>query len=55
MKFSVNVESEGPYAPDRLLMEAIKVMREKISAIRLAAESLLDESGQTADEDPLPL
>lgn len=36
----VNIESEGAYAPERLLPEAIKVMRDKISTIRKAAEAL---------------
>jgi DNA-directed RNA polymerase I and III subunit RPAC1 len=36
----VNVESEGPYEPERLLPEAIKVMREKIATIKQAAEAL---------------
>jgi hypothetical protein len=39
---AVNIESEGPYAPERLLPEAIKVMREKIARIKKAAEALLD-------------
>lgn len=46
---SVNVESEGPYEPERLLPEAIKVMRGKIAAIRKAAEELL-----VVDDDGLP-
>jgi hypothetical protein len=45
----VNVESEGPYAPERLLSEAIKVMREKLVAIRKAAEALLDQDGVGGD------
>lgn len=36
----VNVESEGPYEPQRLPIEAIRVMREKISALKTAAEAL---------------
>ena len=36
----VNVESEGPYEPQRLPLEAIRVMREKISALKSAAEAL---------------
>lgn len=44
---SVNVESESVYAPERLLLEAIKVMREKVVNIKKAAEALLDQSGQT--------
>jgi DNA-directed RNA polymerases I and III subunit RPAC1 len=39
--FIFNVESEGPYTPERLLPEAIKVMRDKIASIRKAAEALL--------------
>ncbi|KAJ2918290.1 hypothetical protein MD484_g2081, partial [Candolleomyces efflorescens] len=38
--FLFNVESEGPYEPERLLPEAIKVMREKIATIKQAAEAL---------------
>jgi len=37
---SVNIESEGPYEPQRLPLEAIRVMRGKISALKAAAESL---------------
>ena len=36
----VNVESEGPYEPQRLPLEAIRVMRGKISALKTAAEAL---------------
>ena len=39
----VSVESEGPYAPERLLLEAIKVMREKLAVMKKAAEALLDQ------------
>ncbi|KAI0933608.1 hypothetical protein AcW1_005394 [Taiwanofungus camphoratus] len=42
--FIFNVESEGPYAPERLLPEAIAVMREKIASIRMAAEALLADA-----------
>ncbi|KAI9507811.1 DNA-directed RNA polymerase [Russula earlei] len=38
--FIFNVESEGPYEPQRLPLEAIRVMREKISALKAAAEAL---------------
>ena len=41
---TVNIESEGFYPPDRLLLEAIKVMRTKISTIRNAVRALLDHS-----------
>jgi DNA-directed RNA polymerases I and III subunit RPAC1 len=37
---AVNVESEGPYEPQRLPLEAIRVMREKISTLKSAAEEL---------------
>ncbi|KAF8911698.1 DNA-directed RNA polymerase, partial [Gymnopilus junonius] len=48
--FLFNVESEGPYAPERMLPEAIKVMREKLAVIRQAAEALQDKSpGGDAD------
>ncbi len=40
----VNVESEGAYSPERLLPEAIKVMREKLAIIKKAAESLKERS-----------
>ncbi|KAG6843807.1 hypothetical protein H0H87_000232 [Tephrocybe sp. NHM501043] len=39
--FLFNIESEGPYAPERLLPEAILIMRAKISVLRKAAEALL--------------
>ncbi|PPQ83718.1 hypothetical protein CVT25_006122 [Psilocybe cyanescens] len=48
--FLFNVESEGPYAPERILPEAIKVMREKLAVIRQAAEALRDKS-TTIDSD----
>lgn len=47
----VNVESEGPYEPERLLPEAVKVMREKIATIRQAAETLLGDHGSSGPED----
>ena len=40
----VSVESEGPYTPESLLPEAIKVMRSKIASIREAAEALIADS-----------
>ena len=36
-----SVESEGPYAPQELFLEAIAVMREKISVLKVAAESFV--------------
>ncbi|KDR69741.1 hypothetical protein GALMADRAFT_77215 [Galerina marginata CBS 339.88] len=48
--FLFNVESEGPYAPERLLPEAIKVMREKLAIIRQAAEALREKS-MSVDND----
>jgi len=47
---AVRVESEGPYEPERLLPEAIKVMREKLEIIKQAAEALRDKS-TTVDSD----
>ena len=38
--FLVNVESEGPYEPQRLPLEAIRVMRGKFSTLKAAAEAL---------------
>ena len=48
----VSVESEGPYEPERLLPEAIKVMREKIASIRAAAEALLTGDNEGGDIPP---
>ncbi|PFH49399.1 hypothetical protein AMATHDRAFT_4916 [Amanita thiersii Skay4041] len=45
--FIFNVESEGPYVPERILLEANAVLRDKIARIRKAAIALRD--GQ--DED----
>ncbi|KAG6336333.1 hypothetical protein ID866_2758 [Astraeus odoratus] len=47
--FLFNIESEGFYPPQRLLLEAIAVMRTKISTIKKAAQALLDDSGTTED------
>ncbi|KAL4082088.1 DNA-directed RNA polymerase [Scleroderma yunnanense] len=47
--FLFNIESEGFYPPERLLPEAITVLRTKISAIRNAARVLLDHGGLTED------
>jgi DNA-directed RNA polymerase I and III subunit RPAC1 len=47
----VNIESEGPYAPENLLPESIKILRQKIATIRSAAEQLLVEiEGEPAVE-----
>ena len=47
----VNVESEGPYAPEKLLPESIKILRQKIATIKSAAELLLVEiEGEPATE-----
>ncbi|CAK5275833.1 unnamed protein product [Mycena citricolor] len=43
--FLFNIESESAIPPQRLLLEAIGVMRGKISTIRQAAAALLDQSG----------
>ena len=37
---TVNIESEGPYEPQRLPLEAVQVMREKISVLKRATEAL---------------
>jgi DNA-directed RNA polymerases I and III subunit RPAC1 len=37
---AVQVESEGPYAPEELLPEAILVLRAKIGAVRKAVASI---------------
>ncbi|KAI0739508.1 insert subdomain of RNA polymerase alpha subunit [Daedaleopsis nitida] len=42
--FIFSVESEGPYTPQSLFPESIKVMRAKIASIREAAEALLADS-----------
>ncbi|CAA7263088.1 unnamed protein product [Cyclocybe aegerita] len=42
--FLFNVESESAYRPERLLPEAIKVMREKLAIIKQAAEALREKS-----------
>ncbi|KAH9941435.1 insert subdomain of RNA polymerase alpha subunit [Amylocystis lapponica] len=42
--FIFNVESEGPYTPEELLPEAVKVMRAKIASVRMAAEALLADA-----------
>ena len=49
----VSVESEGPYTPESLFPEAIKVMRGKIASIREAAEALLADS-QDLGSGPAP-
>lgn len=41
----VNVESEGPYVPERILPEAIMVMRSKIAQIRAGVEALIAGPG----------
>lgn len=47
----VNVESEGHYAPEKLLPESIKVLKQKIATIRSAAEQLLVEiEGEPASQ-----
>jgi len=47
--FIFNVESEGPYEPQRLPLEAIRVMREKISALKAAAEALRAQGDAEGD------
>ncbi|EKM55347.1 uncharacterized protein PHACADRAFT_161317 [Phanerochaete carnosa HHB-10118-sp] len=50
--FIFNVESEGPYAPERLLPEAVKVMREKVASIRAAAQALLADTDGDIPGEP---
>lgn len=47
----VCIESEGFYPPERLLPEAIQVMRLKITTLRRAAEALLNDTGTTEDAE----
>ncbi|TFK28222.1 hypothetical protein FA15DRAFT_634064 [Coprinopsis marcescibilis] len=49
--FLFNIESEGPYAPERLFPESIKVMREKIAIMKAAAEALLNDHNGNGDGD----
>jgi len=42
---SVSIESESAYAPERLFVEAISVMRDKIAAVRSAAAALEGSDG----------
>ncbi|KAH9835601.1 insert subdomain of RNA polymerase alpha subunit [Rhodofomes roseus] len=50
--FIFTVESEGPYAPQDLFPESIRVMREKIANIRRAAEALLADADAPAGPGP---
>ncbi|KAG8218301.1 DNA-directed RNA polymerase [Butyriboletus roseoflavus] len=45
------IESEGFYPPERLLPEAIQVMRTKIATLRRAAEALLHDSVSNEDAE----
>ncbi|KAG9317116.1 DNA-directed RNA polymerase [Chiua virens] len=45
------IESEGFYPPERLLPEAILVMRTKIATLRRAAEALLNDTGTSEDAE----
>ncbi|KXN82871.1 DNA-directed RNA polymerases I and III subunit RPAC1 [Leucoagaricus sp. SymC.cos] len=47
--FLFNIESESAYPPERLFPESIRVMREKISVIRNAAEALKAQLEGTGD------
>jgi len=47
--FIFNVESEGAYDPQRLPLEAIRVMREKVSALKVAAEALRAQGDPIGD------
>jgi len=45
------IESEGFYPPERLLPEAIQVMRTKIATLRRAAEALLNDTDANEDAE----
>lgn len=47
----VCIESEGFYPPERLLPEAIQVMRTKITTLRRAAEALLHDTSGNEDAE----
>ncbi|KAL9709205.1 DNA-directed RNA polymerase core subunit rpc40 [Leucoagaricus gongylophorus] len=47
--FLFNIETESAYPPERLFPEAVRVMREKISVIRIAAVTLRAQLEGTAD------
>ncbi|KAF5382773.1 hypothetical protein D9615_003071 [Tricholomella constricta] len=49
--FLFSIESEGAYAPERLLPEAIQIMRDKIANLRKAAEALLHADDAAGDGD----
>jgi len=49
---TVTVESESAYPPERILPEAIKVMKEKIVAIRKAVLALKGEAGDVEMSGP---
>lgn len=52
MLLSVSIESEGPYTPERMLPEAVKVMRQKITAIRKAAQGLMADKSDAGAVPP---
>ncbi|KAF8450915.1 DNA-directed RNA polymerase [Boletus edulis BED1] len=45
------IESEGFYPPERLLPEAVQVMRTKIATLRRAAEALLNDTNANEDAE----
>jgi len=47
----VNIQTESAYPPERLFPEAVRVMREKISVIKIAALTLKVQLEGTADEE----
>ena len=47
----VCIESEGFYPPERLLPEAVQVMRTKIATLCRAAEALLNDTGTSEDAE----
>lgn len=54
--FPVNIESEGHYAPEKLLPQSIKILKQKIATIRSAAEQLLVEiEGEPASQGDIEM
>ena len=46
----VNVESEGPYAPENLLPVANRILRQKTAALKKAAEGLRNQGDDKEEE-----
>ena len=46
----VNVESEGPYAPENLLPVTNRILRQKTAALKKAAEGLRNQGDDKEEE-----